>query len=234
MVAEVTWLLSSTQLVCGSGICTLNIISLANGSSYTFKVRARNIHRNGEYSGSQTLVVPNVPSNVATPSSSLVNQDIDGRIELTWTAPDDRGSSITGYKIWRRPSYTNGLDYPVSATFTLGAVTEYIDDDNLVNGRVYRYRMKAVNAVGESAGFSPNAPNIAPEGVPTQVQDLSATNTTSGEADLTWTVLTGAEPTGGSAITDYEYSDDDGGTWTSLNTTSGSKTVTGLSRWRYL
>ena len=59
-----------------------------------------------------------------------------------------------------------------------------------------------------------------------QVQGLSLTNTISTEVGLTWTALTGDEPTGGSAITDYEYSINSGSNWTSLGTTTSSETVT--------
>jgi fibronectin type 3 domain-containing protein len=62
---------------------------------------------------------------------------------LQWTVPKDGGSAITGYRIYRGAS--SG-----SETFltSVGNVTSY-KDAGTERGRVYYYKVSAVNAVGE-------------------------------------------------------------------------------------
>lgn len=69
------------------------------------------------------------------------------KIKLTWNAPSsDGGSAITGYKIY---TGTNAL------VATLGnLLTTEIKVSPSVSGTTYTYKMRAVNAVGESITFS--------------------------------------------------------------------------------
>ena len=64
-------------------------------------------------------------------------------VTLTWTAPiDNGGSSITGYVVYR--SFNSGGE----TVFASVSGTTY-NDDGLVNGVRYYYRVSAVNAVAE-------------------------------------------------------------------------------------
>lgn len=64
-------------------------------------------------------------------------------VNLTWTAPSDNFSPITGYNIYRRTM--GGTETLLKK---LGNVTSY-RDAGLKNGTTYFYRVSAVNGVGE-------------------------------------------------------------------------------------
>lgn len=64
-------------------------------------------------------------------------------IHLSWSAPPDGGSPITGYRIYRGTSTDAATLYA-----TLGAVDAF-DDTAVVEGTSYVYRITALNAFGE-------------------------------------------------------------------------------------
>jgi hypothetical protein len=67
---------------------------------------------------------------------------------VSWTAPSsDGGSPITGYVV---TPYIGYFPLP-SRTFNSQATTQVIT--GLTNGRTYRFRVRAINAVGTS-GYS--------------------------------------------------------------------------------
>ncbi len=137
-------------------------------------------------------VTPAAPQNVVATAGNA-------NIKLTWTAPYNGGSAITGYKIYR--STVSGSE---TLWVTLGAVTTYTNTA-LTNGVTYYYKVSAINAKGEGPKSAEvqAKPTTVPtaSGVPGTVTGLSATATgASGVIKLTWT-----EPSnGGSAITGYK------------------------------
>jgi predicted phage tail protein len=77
----------------------------------------------------------------------------EGRFALQWNAPaDDGGSPITGYRI--QESYEGADWYDLGVTDTADTSIDIID----VEPGSYRYRVAAVNAVGESTFSQPSAP----------------------------------------------------------------------------
>jgi hypothetical protein len=66
---------------------------------------------------------------------------------LTWAAPDDHGSAITGYKVYRR--LAGGSSFTLLASVVAGT-TSYADSA-ITAGQSYTYHVTALNAVGESA-----------------------------------------------------------------------------------
>jgi hypothetical protein len=63
---------------------------------------------------------------------------------LTWQAPDDHGSAITAYKVYRRTASTSS-----TLLATVGGGTLSYSDSQLQAGQTYSYRVSAVNASGE-------------------------------------------------------------------------------------
>ena len=62
---------------------------------------------------------------------------------MTWTAPSNGGSAITGYKIYR--GYSSGSETLVA---TISPATSYTNTW-MTNGVTYYYKVTAVNAIGE-------------------------------------------------------------------------------------
>ena len=68
-------------------------------------------------------------------------------IDLTWTAPDDGGNGITGYDLERKTASGSYTSVPSSVAAN---ATSY-SDSGLSKGTAYTYRIRAVNAVGNSS-----------------------------------------------------------------------------------
>ncbi len=120
----------------------------AEGSDYTGEVVATGDGTN-LVNGVYTLpaAVPGAPTILtATPG--------DGKVALTWTAPEDNGGAeITGYKITANDSVVE-----------VGNVTSYTVSD-LDNGTEYRFTVQAVNSVG--TGAASNGVTATPKAVST-------------------------------------------------------------------
>jgi len=152
---------------------------------------------------------------------------LEEAVALTWVAPASTGSSaITDYVI----QYTsnNGVTW---TTFPHAASTATsITVTGLVNGTGYRFRVAAVNTVGQGEYSLPSGvitPNALPPAAPTNVVAVG------GEASA---VVSWQAPTniGTAPLTDYsiQYSSNGGVTWTTFPdavSTATSATVTGLT-----
>ncbi|MEI6797430.1 MAG: fibronectin type III domain-containing protein, partial [Methanomassiliicoccales archaeon] len=114
-----------------------NISLLRNGQTYAFAVVAHNAAGNGTRSGSVSatpVAPPGVPSGV-----TLV---VDGnKIVINWTAPEDGGSPILYYRVFRGGA---GHDPAFIANAT---GTTYVDSNVSAGG--YVYAVGAVTALGE-------------------------------------------------------------------------------------
>lgn len=136
------------------------------------------------------------------PSAPVLNVPVvgNGTVNLTWTAPADGGSPITNYKIWR--SLPPGNTYSVAPSFTTpNGSTLAFNDTGLLNATTYHYKIKAVNAIGESAFSSQvDATPVAPT-APSEPINLVASGGGGGSIILKWSPPTN---NGGSPITYYK------------------------------
>ena len=69
--------------------------SITPGSSYRFKVKAKNLHGWGVFSDSITLLASGKPDTPAKPTTSISNN----LVRITWTQPSNNFESITSYKV---------------------------------------------------------------------------------------------------------------------------------------
>ncbi|MDQ6793773.1 MAG: fibronectin type III domain-containing protein [Chloroflexota bacterium] len=191
--------------------CTLS--GLANGTSYSFTVRAHNAVGPGAASAAATAT-PVAPATVPGAPTGLVATAGNGAVALAWTAPASNGGSpITGYTATASPGGAT------CTTATLGCTMS-----GLANGTSYSFTVRAHNAVGPgAASAAATATPVAPATVPGAPTGLSATTspTTPGAAPTTGTsrvALTWSAPasTGGSPITGYKIY---------RGTTSGGETL---------
>jgi len=135
-------------------------------------------------------VVTEIPIGPGTPSGLTTTND-NGNANVTWTAPDNGGLSITSYNIFRGTS-PGDLQYLT----TMGSSTFYLDTSVSVGQRYY-YAVQAVNMIGESAlsGEGNVVPMTSP-GYPMNLQAKAGDH----NVDLNWT-----EPLsdGGSPVIDF-------------------------------
>lgn len=176
----------------------------------------------GRMSDTWAYGVPSVtaPHSPAAPSATTGN----GQVALSWTAPADGGSAITGYTVAYRETTSFGswtTRIPSPATATSVTVT------GLTNGTSYDFKVLATNAIG-SSDYSP-VTSATPSTVPSAPAAPGATPG-NGLVDLSWT----APATGGSPITGYTVAYQAAGVrkWTTTTPSPAdatSMTVTGLT-----
>ncbi|MDE2796519.1 MAG: fibronectin type III domain-containing protein [Gemmatimonadota bacterium] len=165
---------------------------------------------------------PGPPSNVANattrgsgvtvpdPPTDLEADAAGDRVDLDWERPDfDGGSPITGYRI---EYSTDGDDWDDLEEDTETTSTRY-RHRGVEPGTKYYYRVRAINAVGESEP-SNVASATTEAGVPGAPTDLEADADGPTEVELDWEA---PADDGGSPVTGYriEYSTD-GDDWDDL------------------
>ncbi|MDR1342243.1 MAG: YDG domain-containing protein, partial [Prevotellaceae bacterium] len=188
---------------------TCTVTGLTNGTEYAFKIRAVNAAGNGAESGEKKAI----PCNVPDAPTSLAAAPGNAQVALSWSAPaSDGGSAIIKYKV--QVDNNNWIDVMSGTTYTF---------TSLANGTLYTFRVRAVNAAGESTAASTTA---TPYGVPGAPATLTATPDNE-QVTLSWS----ASASNGSAITKYQVQVNGGG-WTNNETANGTTytyTVTGLT-----
>ena len=166
------------------------ITGLVNGTTYTFQVYAGNAvgpGRAASTTATTPAAAPAAPANVTATAG-------DAQARVSWTAPANGGSAITGYTVTPYVGTVAQTATSVSGSTTAVTIT------GLANGTTYSFQVTATNAVGTSAaGVSGQ---VAPVGtgpsVPGPPTSVSA-SVANGGAVVTWL----APSTSGSAITSY-------------------------------
>ncbi|NMO49956.1 hypothetical protein HH310_01935 [Actinoplanes sp. TBRC 11911] len=176
---------------CPSSPCT--VTGLANGTGYTFTVRATNaVGSSGESAASPTVTPATVPDApvIGTPARG------GAEVRVAFTAPaDDGGASITGYTAVSAPDGRTGT---CSSSPCLVA--------GLTNGTGYTFRVYATNRVGDSS-LSVASASVTPAAVP-GAPTISAVTGGDARADVSFVAPANV---GGSPITGYTAVADPGG-----------------------
>lgn len=202
---------------CAATTCTIS--GLTNNQEYTFTVTATNEVGESDPSVASAPARPDVePERPAPPKGT----DGDRKVDLTWTAPVNRGSPITSYTVEISPAPANG----VSQKSVSGTSTTW---EGLTNGTAYQFRIQAVNDADRPSEFSGWSSSITPAGLPMQPLAPSASRAESavngGVANVSWK----APNANGATISGYTLSVYEGGSFLKEITTSGtSQQVTGL------
>ena len=154
-----------------------------------------------------TATVPAAPTNlVATPG--------DGEATISFTAPSDGGSPIINYEYWITDASGGGFE-----AFSPPVTASPVTITGLPNGTTLHIRLRAINAVGP--GEQSAIVEVTPIGPPESPYGLTATP---GNAQVTITFSQGSN--GGSPITNYQYSTDDGATFIAFSPEQDSSPVT--------
>jgi predicted RNA-binding protein with TRAM domain len=182
--------------------------ALVNGTTYQVKLRAVN----SAGSGTASVAVSVKPRTTAGAPTALVATPGNARASIAFTAPTTNGgSTITNYQY----STNNGTTWkalsPIDVTSPVVITTRSDAATALVNGTTYQVKLRAVNSAG--SGTASVAVSVKPRttaGAPT------ALVATAGVAKATIT-FKAPTSTGGAAITNYEYSTNNGTTWKALS-----------------
>ena len=134
---------------------------LTNGTAYRFKVRSVNGIGDGAASDESAAVTPSTtpakPTNLTVAASWRA-------VDLGWTAGDDGGAAITGWKYRQKEGNNWGA---WTAVPNSGAGTASHTITGLTTGAAYKFKVLAVNANGdgaesdESASATPPAATLA-------------------------------------------------------------------------
>jgi hypothetical protein len=132
------------------------IIGLTSGTAYTFTVQASNANGNGPVSAHSNSVTPTGAVAPSAPTG-VTASPATGQAQVSWTAPANGGSPLTGYTV--TPFIGTTAQTPVqvsSGSATSAAVT------GLTSGTAYTFTVKATNAVGTSAASTASSA-VTPE-----------------------------------------------------------------------
>ncbi len=148
-------------------------------TTYAYRVRAVNAGGNSAYSNTASVTTnpppPTAPSAPTGLGATAIGVD---QVDLAWT---DTASNETGFEVERS---TNGSPFAVMAA--LGANSSSYSDTGRSPNTLYAYRVRAFNAVGNSA-YSNTASATTDPAAPTAPTGLGATAVGSDQIDLVWT-----------------------------------------------
>jgi subtilisin family serine protease len=206
-----------------SSLPSASVSGLVSGSSYIFRVSARNSAGNGNPSVVSAVVRPGVPTAPCCITQTLVGPQY---VALRWSSPTfNGGSAVTNYVV----EYTvnNGVSWTIFPA-TTGKSTN-LTITGLADGVPHKFRVSARNAIATgppsevSNAYTPLTPTA-----PGRPLNAVATAST-GQVGLAWDAPI---TDGGSPITDYliEYSSNAGSTWTTyVDTVSTARIATILT-----
>ena len=211
---------SATTVSTGTGR-TGTASSLAYGTTYYFRARARTGRGWGPWSGTASASTAGVPSAPATPTASSITPN---GVTIGWTAPANNGAPITGYDL-QRATVSSFSD---ATTIYSGTATSYADT-GLNPATTYYYRVRAKNAAGAGSWSATRTVTTAADfpGAP-------GTPTTSAVTFESMTAAWTAAAANGAEITQYQLqiatnSGFTAGLQTFNNGTALNRAISGLS-----
>ena len=152
----------------------ITVVGLTNGDSYTFTVLASNGVGVGNPSAASSAVVPATVPDAPTAVSATAGAQ---SASVTFAAPFDEGSAITGYTVTATDTTTpaNGGQ---NATGSASPITVV----GLTSGDSYNFTVSAVNAVGPGAPSAPS-PAVTPTTLGTSALIVANGSGIAGRAD---------------------------------------------------
>ena len=132
----------STHTHSGTGTTATISVANGNGKTYEAQVRATNAQGNSGWSDSGSALI-GAPGNIS--GLSATNSSAGGLLNVSWTAPTDNGSTISGYtvqyKLSTASTWTAHTHSGTDVSTTIGSLT---------NNSTYQVRVRATNANGNS------------------------------------------------------------------------------------
>jgi hypothetical protein len=174
---------------------TCTATGLTNGTAYYFKIAAINAAGTASASAASASIVPNTVPNTASAPTGVAG---DTQVALSWSAPSNSGSAITGYRVQVATSAAGSYADATGCTSASSSSGTTCTATGLVNGTTYYFKVTAINAAG-TATYSAASSGVVPYGIPATA---SAPTGTAGNVQvaLAWV----APSANGSAITGYQ------------------------------
>ncbi len=192
----------------------VTITGLTNGTTnYSIALKAVNsvgVSDNSEYVSTSPITVPSVPTDLSvTPGN--------GQVVVSFTEGFDGNSPITNYQY----STDNGNTF---TAFNPTNIISPVTITGLTNGTTYQIQLKAMNAFGTSSASSTVI--VRPSTIPSPPTGLIATP---GNGQVTISFIPGFD--NGSFITNYQYSINNGASFTAFSPEDANSpvTITGLT-----
>jgi len=132
-----------------AGTTTASFSGLANATSYTFTVAASNVVGTSPPSPPSNAVTPIAPPRPPDAPAGVSAHPGDRSATVSWSAPRDNGSPITGYTVTASPGGARVTTTGTSATIA-----------GLHNRTSYTVTVTATNAVGTSHPSAPSNPVV--------------------------------------------------------------------------
>ena len=196
-------------------VTLLTVDMLTAGTEYFFRIQteAAGGGTNSDWSADTTDDAVSATTDSGVPAMvalTLATGDDPGTIELTWVAPANGGSDITGYEI--QVFDISNRSWVPEITLA-GDATSYTDE-NLEPGKRYYYTIAAKSSAGSGPWTQPPVDELSGAANPDAVDDLTATAKSRTSIELTWT----APDNNGTPITGYQLQrwdpdTGDGGEW---------------------
>lgn len=199
----------------GTTASPITVAGLTNGTTYSIKLRAINSAGAGAESSAVSVTPATVP---AAPTIDTVTPG-DGQLTVAFMAPGDTGGAAIANYAYSTDGGTTFTPFSPPVTTSPQTLT------GLTNGTTYSIQLQAVNSQGAGSASS------AVSGTPRTVPDApTALNATAGDGSVTIS-FTAPASNGGAAITNYEFSIDNGATFTAFSPVDVTSPVTirGLS-----
>jgi hypothetical protein len=137
-----TW--ADVSGVSGTGT-SFDVTGLMTGTAYVFQVLARNAGGAGAWSDSSVVATPDaVPGQPSAPTVTVLSAT---SVRVSWAAPSNPGSAITGYVL--RQSADGGTSW-TDVSGVSGTGTSF-DVPGLTPGTAYVFQVLARNAGGDGA-----------------------------------------------------------------------------------
>jgi hypothetical protein len=153
-----------------------NNTALTENTTYHYRVRALGVNNNSPYDVDDATTSPalNAPSDlIATAVSST-------QIDLSWT---DNSSNETAFEVYS--STNSGGTFTLIHTTALDNITSY-SNTGLTAATAYYYKVRAINADGETAFTSEASATTQSGTVPIAPTTLATTSATSSAIALSW------------------------------------------------
>lgn len=183
-----------SQIISSTGT-TKEIAGLTNGTTYTFKIFARN----AKGISALECTCSGTPTGSPTSPTLSVDGHDAGQIELSWTVPENNGGSdIMSYRVYR--SDTGEDDSWNLIHDTSDGSVYYYSDTTVTLSQTYYYYVVATNAIGdgdssnivnEYASTTPGSPSLDIVSGSVVTLNIGAPNDNGGAPLLSYNVYRG-------------------------------------------